>query len=76
MIDKTLSYASWNVTQYLKNTLTSLPSLRACVPDDAYDVEEEMKQLESDLQASLARADRIVKRLETLTEEKNKNESN
>lgn len=67
-----LGYASWNVTQYLKDTLASLPSLRACVPDDAYDVEEELNRLESDLQASLARADRIVKRLETLTEEKNK----
>lgn len=67
-----LGYASWNVTQYLKNTLASLPSLRACIPGGEYELEEEINRLESDLQASLARADRIVKRLETLTEEKNK----
>lgn len=67
-----LGYASWNVTQYLKNTLASLPSLRACIPDGEYEMEEELNRLESDLQASLARASSIVKRLETLTEEKNK----
>lgn len=67
-----LGNASWNVTQSLKNTLASLPSLRACIPDGEYELEEEMNQLESDLQASLARANRIIQRLETLTEEKNK----
>ena len=72
MTDKNLSYASWNTTQYLKNTLTALPSLRACIPDGEYELEEDLNRLESDLQASLARADSIVKRLETLIEEKNK----
>lgn len=73
MTDLTLSYASWNTTQSIQNALTSVCSLKTCVPHGAYDSEDELDMLERKLYQAYKLALKIISDIETAEDNENEN---
>lgn len=74
MTDSTLSYASWNTTQSIRNALTSVCSLKTCVPHGAYDSVDELDKLERKLYQAYKLALKIISDIEKAEDDENESD--